>query len=29
MASVTHGTYGMVAGDIVDNIGQVIRNLIS
>ena len=29
MASVTNGTYGMVAGDIVDNIGQVIRNLIS
>ena len=29
MASVTNGTYGMVAGDIVDNIGKVIRNLIS
>lgn len=27
MAAVAHGTYGMVAGDIVDNIGQVIRNL--
>ena len=27
MAAVAHGSYGMVAGDIVENIGQVIRNL--
>lgn len=27
MAAVTHGTYGMVAGDIVDNIGQVMRKM--
>lgn len=27
MAAVAHGSYGMVAGDIIDNIGSVIRNL--
>lgn len=27
MAAQSHGVYGMVSGDIVENIGQVIRNL--